>query len=144
MPYPVRTTVEGVSEYASVADTRANLDDKKITFAVVTESEARDAKEKTPHYEYRRASGDTRNWGTPWNIFLEPANLKKDGDNLTKKAFVVNGELVEDEIEKFVRQKLELPADEKKTETASAKKDSAEACEPEKKTITFKKPEPKR
>lgn len=136
--------VIGVSEYASVADTKTNLDDRKITFTVVTESESRDAKEKTPHYEYRKATGDTRGWGTPWNIFLEPANLKKGGDTLTKKAIVVGGELIEDETEKFIRQKLGLPAEEKKMENASAKKDSAEACEPEKKVVTFKKPELKR
>ena len=136
--------VIGVSEYASLADTKANLDDKKITFTVVTESESRDDKQKTLHYEYRKATGDTRGWGTPWNIFIEPANLKKDGDVLTKKAFVVNGELMEDEAEKFIRQKLGLAAEEKKAENVSAKKDSAEACEPDKKTITFKKPEPKR
>lgn len=136
--------VIGVSEYASVADTKVNLDDKKITFTVVTESESRDDKQKTPHYEYRKAAGDTRNWGTPWNIFLEPANLKKDGDILLKKAFVAGGELIEDEAEKFVRQKLGLPAEEKKPENASAKKEAAESCEPDKKAITFKKPEPKR
>jgi peroxiredoxin len=136
--------VIGVSEYASVADTKVNLDDKKITFTVVSESESRDDKQKTPHYEYRKAAGDTRNWGTPWNIFIEPANLKKDGDTLLKKAFVVNGELVEDEAEKFVRQKLGLPAEEKKPENASAKKETAESCEPDKKVITFKKPAPRR
>lgn len=136
--------VIGVSEYASVADTKTNLDDKKITFTVVSESVSRDDKQKTLHYGYRKAAGDTRGWGTPWNIFLEPATLKKDGDVLMKKAFVVSGELVEDEVEKFVRQKLGLPAEERKTEAASQKKDSAEACEPEKKIVTFKKPEPKR
>jgi peroxiredoxin len=132
--------VIGVSEYASITDTKTNLDNLKITFPVVSESESRDDKQKTPHYEYRKATGDTRNWGTPWNVFLEPANLKKGDDVLTKKAFVVNGELVEDEVEKFIRQKLGLSAEEKKAENASAKKDAAEACEPEKKVITFKKP----
>ena len=133
--------VVGVSEYAGVADTKANLDDKKITFTVVSESESKDDKQKTPHYEYRKTTGDTRNWGSPWNIFLDAENLKPDGDTLTKKAFVVNGELIEDEVEKFIRQKLGLPAEEKKMETASAKKDSAAACEPDKKAETFKKPE---
>ena len=136
--------VIGVSEYGSVADAKTNLDDRKITFPVVSESESRDAKEKTLHYEYRRKTGDTRGWGSPWNIFLEPVGLKSDGDTLLKKAFVVNGELIEDEVEKFVRQKLGLPAEEKKTGAASAKKDSAETCEPEKKAVIFKKPEPKR
>ena len=134
----------GVSEYASVSDAKTNLDNLKITFPVVFESNLSDAKQKTLHFEYRKATGDTRNWGTPWNIFLEPAQLKKDDDVLMKKAFVVNGELVEVEVEKFIRQKLGLYGEEKKEEKASAKKDSAEACDPEKNAITFKKPEPKK
>lgn len=136
--------VVGVSEYASASDTKTNLDNLKISFPVVSESESRDAKQKTLHYEYRKATGDARGWGTPWNIFLEPKSLSKDADVLLKKAFVVNGELIEEEVEKFIRQKLGLPAEAKKTENASVKSDSTGACEPEKKTITFKKPEPKK
>lgn len=136
--------VIGVSEYASVADTKTGLDNLKVTFPVVSESDSTDAKQKTLHYEYRKTTGDTRNWGTPWNIFIETKILNKGGDVLMQKAFVVNGELVEVEVEKFIRLKLGLPAEEKKIENASVKKDSAEACDPEKKAITFKKPEPKR
>ena len=66
--------------------------------------------------------------------------MKKGDDVLTKKAFVVGGELIEDEVEKFIRQKLNLPAEVKKLETAGTKKDAAEACEPKKEAITFKKP----
>lgn len=132
--------VIGVGEYASVADTKANLDDKKITFPVVSESDSKDAKEKTLHYEYRQKTGDARNWGSPWNIFLEPANLKKDGDTLVKRAFVVNGELMEAETEAFVRQKLGLPAEAKKIETAIKKEKTIETCNPDKKTADFKKP----
>ncbi len=135
--------VIGVSEYASVADTKTNLDTLKITFPVVSESEARDAKQKTLHYEYRKATGDARGWGTPWNIFLVGKNVVKKGDVLMLKAFVVNGELIEDEAETFIRQKLGLPAEEKKAETASKEK-TIEACEPEKKATSLKKPELKR
>lgn len=135
--------VVGVGEYASAADTIANLDEKKITFPVVSESDSREAKQKTAHYEYRQKTGDTRNWGSPWNIFLEPASLKKDGDALTKKAFVANGELIEADAEKFIRQKLGLPAEEIKPAAATAEK-KIEACEPDKKAATFKKPENKK
>jgi peroxiredoxin len=136
--------VIGVSEYASASDAKTNLDNLKITFPVVSESDSRDAKQKTLHYEYRKEAGDTRNWGTPWNIFLEPRNLSKDGDVLMQKASIVSGELVEDEVEKFIRLKLGLPAEEKKIENASVKKDSAEACDPEKNAIIFKKPQQKK
>ena len=136
--------VIGVGEYDTVAAMKTSLDAKKITFPVVYESDSRDAKQKTLHYEYRKALGDTRSWGTPWNIFVEPKNVEKKGDVLMKKAFVVGGELIEDEVEKFIRQRLGLPAEAKKPENASAKKDAVGACEPGKEAITFKKPAPKR
>lgn len=132
--------VVGVSEYASLEDARANLDDRKITFPVVSESVSRDDKQKTAHYDYRQKTGDARNWGSPWNIFLEPANLEKKGDTLLKTAFVVNGELVEADAEKFIRQKLGLPAEETKTATTAQSK-TTEVCAPDSKTPEFKKPE---
>jgi len=130
--------VIGVGEYDTVAAMKANLDQFKITFPVVYESDARDAKQKTPHYEYRKTAGDTRGWGSPWNIFLEPAKLSKKGDVLTEKTFVVNGELIEAEAEKFVREKLGLPAEEKKADKTTSQ--AIEACEPEKKAVSFVKP----
>jgi thiol-disulfide isomerase/thioredoxin len=130
--------VVGVGEYDTVEAMKTNLDAFKITFPVVYESEARDAKQKTLHYEYRKAVGDTRNWGSPWNIFLIPSKLEKKGDKLTEKTFVVSGELIETEAEKFVREKLGLPSEEKKLETAENK--SIEACEPEKKISSLKQP----
>lgn len=128
--------VIGVAEYETLEATNAHLTEKAFTFPVVYESLSRDDREKTDHFDYRKKTGDTRKWGSPWNIFLEPANLKKDGDTLTKKAFVVNGELIEDEAEKFIRQKLGLPAEEKKA-IADAKAKEIEACEP---APVFKKP----
>lgn len=130
--------VIGVGEYDTVEKIKANLDTFKITFPVVYESDSTAAKQKTLHYEYRKAVGDMRNWGSPWNIFLTPSTLEKKGDVLTSKAFIVNGELIEPEAEKFVREKLGLPAEEKKTETAANK--SIEACEPEKKLANLKQP----
>jgi thiol-disulfide isomerase/thioredoxin len=131
--------VVGVGEYDTVDAMKKNLDDLKITFPVVYESDSTAAKQKTPHYEYRKLVGDNRNWGTPWNIFLEPAGLEKKGDVLLKKAAIVSGELIESETEKYIREKLGLPAEEKKTLTAENK--TIEACEPEKKILSLKKPE---
>ncbi|HSB29764.1 MAG TPA: hypothetical protein VLE19_17990, partial [Pyrinomonadaceae bacterium] len=68
--------------------------------------ETRDDKQKTPHYGYRQLTGDTRNWGSPWNIFLEPSKLNASGEVLTEKAWVVNGELIEDEVDKFIASKV--------------------------------------
>ena len=127
----------GVGEYGTLDEMKNTLNFFKITFPVVYESDSKEAKQKTLHYEYRKKTGDTRNWGSPWNFFIEPKNLEKKGDVLTKKANVANGELIEIEAEKFIRQKLGLPAEEVKATTT---KKEIEACDAEKKTVEFKKP----
>ena len=98
--------VIGISEYASKADVKAYFGEAGPSFPIVTESETRDDKQKTAHYGYRQLTGDTRNWGSPWNIFLEPSKVNATGDVLTEKAFVVNGELIEDEVDKFIASKV--------------------------------------
>ncbi len=127
--------VVAVSEYASIDETKKNIADSKFTFTVVVESEAGEAKQKTTHYNYRQATGDTRNWGSPWNIFLESAKLEKSGETISKKAFVVNGEIIESEVETFIRQKLGLVTENKTTAQTSTKK--TETCEP---AMNLKKP----
>lgn len=130
--------VVGVGEYDTTDAMKKNLDSFNITFPVVYESDSREAKQKTPHYEYRKATGDTRNWGSPWNIFLEPKKLEKKGDVLLSRAHVVNGELIEAEAEAFIRQKLGLSAEDKKVAENGEK--PIEPCTPEKKVAEFKKP----
>src|ERR1043165_4872549 len=98
--------VIGVSEYAAKDEVKSFFGDAGPTFPIVTESESREEKEKTLHYEYRQLTGDTRNWGSPWNIFLEPAKVNPKGEVLAEKAWVVNGELIEDEVDKFIASKL--------------------------------------
>ena len=98
--------VIGVSEYAPSKDTLMYFKEADPPFPVFVESESRDDKLKTPHYDYRQLTGDTRNWGSPWNIFLEPDKVNKTGEVLTEKAWVVNGELIEEEVDKFIASKL--------------------------------------
>jgi thiol-disulfide isomerase/thioredoxin len=98
--------VVGVSEYATRDEVRKYFGEAGPPYPIVTESEAREDKQKTPHYQYRQLTGDKRNWGSPWNIFLEPAKLAATGDVLTEKAWVVNGELIEDEVDKFIGSKV--------------------------------------
>jgi thiol-disulfide isomerase/thioredoxin len=98
--------VIGVSEYATRDDVKKFFGDAGPSFPVVTESESRDDKQKTAHYGYRQLTGDSRNWGSPWNIFLDPSKVNKAGDVLTEKAWVVNGELIEDEVDKFISSKV--------------------------------------
>jgi len=98
--------VIGISEYATAGDTLDYFGKDGPPYPVVLESSSREEKEKTPHYAYRQLTGDKRNWGSPWNVFLEPAKVKPNGDVLTEKAWVVNGELIEDEVDKFIATKV--------------------------------------
>ena len=98
--------VIGVSEYASRADVKAFFGEAGPPYPVVSESETREDRDKTLHYGYRQLTGDTRRWGSPWNIFLEPSKINASGDVLTEKAWVVNGELIEEEVDKYIAEKL--------------------------------------
>jgi thiol-disulfide isomerase/thioredoxin len=100
--------VVGVSEYGTRDEVRQFFGAQGAPYTVVSESEARDQRDKTSHYTVRQASGDTRRWGSPYNVFLEPSKLTKDGELLTEKAWVVNGELIEADAEKFIRERLGL------------------------------------
>lgn len=130
--------VIAVGEYGTMDEMKTHLDFYKFTFPVVYESLKLEDREKTSHFDYRKALGDTRKWGSPFNIFLEPANITAKGDVITKKAFVGAGELIEPDAEKFIREKLGLPAIDLKSST---NKKEIEACEGDKKTVEFKKPE---
>lgn len=129
--------VVGVSEYDTIEKTKANLEFSKLDFPVVTESEALKDRLTTTHYQVRTATGDTRKWGSPWYIFLEPAKFAKTGDVLTQKTHLVNGEIIEPEVDKFIASKLGAGA-----ATASAVKNSkpGEVCEPEDSAAKLKKP----
>jgi thiol-disulfide isomerase/thioredoxin len=98
--------VIGVSEYASRAEVRSYFGKDGPPYPVVTESESREDKEKTPHYDYRQLTGDKRSWGSPWNIFLEPDKVSASGEVLVETAWVVNGELIEEEVDKFIASKV--------------------------------------
>ena len=107
--------VIGVSEYAPRDEVKTFFGETGPPFPVVIESESRYDKMKTPHYSYRQLTADNRNWGSPWNIFLEPAKVNPKGDVLTEKAWVVNGELIEEEVDKFIATKVQAPSTEKTT-----------------------------
>jgi len=94
--------IVGVSEYGTRDDVKNFFGPNGAPYPVVSESESRDDRDKTPHYGYRQLSGDTRKWGSPWNVFLEPAKCNSDGDVLAEKAWVVNGELIEADVDKFI------------------------------------------
>ena len=96
----------GVSEYATRDDVKAYFGASGPPYPIVTESESRDERDKTAHFGYRQLTGDTRKWGSPWNIFLDPSKCNSTGDVLTEKAWVVNGELIEADVDKFIHDRL--------------------------------------
>jgi hypothetical protein len=127
--------VVGVGEYDPVDSMKMHIAEYKLTFPVVSESDARTAKQTTLHYGYRRATGDTRNWGSPWYIFLEMGKLEKDGTLLTKRASIVNGELIQPDAEKFIREKLGMPPSTTDLKLSSAA--ATEICDPAKPTTSL-------
>jgi len=133
--------VIAVGEYDPVDSMKKHIDEYKLTFPVVWESDARTAKQTTSHYEIRKSVGDTRNWGSPWYIFLQSGKLEPSGSVIAKKAPIVNGELVQPDVEKFIREKLGMPpaADVKLGATAAI-----EVCDPEKPSAAILKPETKK
>jgi thiol-disulfide isomerase/thioredoxin len=96
----------GVSEYGTRADVKSYFGANGAPYPVVSESESREDRDKTPHYAYRQLTGDTRKWGSPYNVFLEPGKCTANGDVLTEKAWVVNGELIEADVDKFIHDRL--------------------------------------
>ena len=126
--------VIGISEYGTLDEVKSCIGENGAPYTVVTESESRDAREKTTHYGYRQTTGDTRKWGSPWNIFVDPTQMTKSGDVLMEKAFVVNGELIEADVEKFIRERLGL-----ESANADAINPAPTPCEPIK-TGAMKKP----
>lgn len=126
-----------VGLYDPLDSMKASLNELKIPFPAVYESAERGAKQTSLHYKYRRFVGDARNWGSPWYIFLMPSTMEKDGDALTKRTFIINGEIIETEGEAIIRKHLGLPGD---TKTSVARSDKIEVCEPDTKTPVLKKP----
>ena len=136
-------SIIAVGEYDPVVSMRSVFDTLHLTFPAVYESENRDKRQYTLHYSYRQSTGDKRNWGSPWYIFLTPSVMEKKGDTLTKKTFVINGEMIEAEGEQFIRKHLGLPALEQKPALSVSEK--IEACEADAKPVdivisTAKKP----
>ncbi len=105
--------VIAVSNYGTPDELKKHFDAQPATYTVVVESDTHDARDKTAHFAYRQRTGDARKWGSPYNIFLLPAKLKHDGEVLTEKAWITNGELIEEEAEKFIRKRLGLKEEKK-------------------------------
>lgn len=127
----------GVGEYDPVGKMKDHLDQFKLTFPSVYESDNQTARLTSGHYLLRTEAGDKRKWGTPWYVLLDPSTITASGDVLTEKTTLVNGELVQQDAEKYIREKLGLEG------TAKAlgnPQKPIEACEPDKKVASLSKP----
>lgn len=105
--------VIAVSNYATAQECDAYFSSNSVPYPVVVESDTRDARDKTAHYAYRQQTGDKRKWGSPYNVFLLPSRFNEEGDVLVEKTWIVNGELIEKDVEAFIRAQLGLGAEEK-------------------------------
>ena len=97
-----------VANYDSVEKMKAHVAQYKLTFPMVYDKTTYGDREKTVHFTQRREAGDLRKWGTPWYIFLEPGKFKKEGEALTEKTMVANGELIKTDAEKYIQERLGL------------------------------------
>jgi peroxiredoxin len=100
--------VIGIAEYDSVAKMKSHIEQYKLTFPSVYESDSTAAREKTKHFTMRRAAGDTRKWGSPWYVFFDGTKPEPTGPIQTETAAIVNGELIKKDAEEYIRKKLGL------------------------------------
>ena len=64
------------AKYDPVEKMKTHLDQFKLTFPSVYESDNQAARLTSNHYLLRTEAGDKRKWGTPWYVLLDPATLK--------------------------------------------------------------------
>jgi len=114
--------VIAVGNYDPVDAMKKHIDQYKLTFPAVWESDVRTTRTTSEHYKYRKSLGDNRGWGSPWYIFLEADKLEPAGLIITKKASVVNGELIKEKAEEFIRKKLGMEIEKPSNSTAKSGK----------------------
>lgn len=129
----------GVGEYDPVDSMKNSYAFNKLTFPSVYETTSRSQRLTSDHAQQRKLTGDKRNWGTPWYIFLEPGDILPTGDIIAKKMDTVAGELMRDDAEKFIRAKLGLDAASTKTDKSTS---AIEVCDPAKTSTALVTPKP--
>ena len=104
-------SIIGVAEYDGRSKMENHIEHFKLPFPSVYETETYGDRLTSEHYKLRSAAGDRRKWGTPWYVFLDPDALNKEGEILADKVSLVNGELIPEEAEAFIRKRLGLAAE---------------------------------
>lgn len=101
-------TVIAVCEYSKPDEVREFIKKHQPEYPIVIESKRTKDRTNTQHYAYRQVMEDKRVWGTPLNIFLPSTDFRADSEFITSRTYIALGELMKPEIEKFIRQQLQL------------------------------------
>jgi hypothetical protein len=102
--------VIGICEYSTPAQLERFVAQHRPEYPIVIEGAGRrDDREQTLHYRYRRRVGDTRYWGTPFNLLLEKWSRDPKEEIVTRRVKVATGELIQDEVEALLRRRLGGP-----------------------------------
>jgi glutathione peroxidase-family protein len=101
--------VLAICEYSKPSELRDFIKKYQPAYPIVLESQKNKDREKTTHYAYRTSLQDKRLWGTPFNLLLNPADFRASGQIVATHAQVAFGELMKSEVEKYIRQQLNLP-----------------------------------
>lgn len=129
--------VIGVGEYDPVGKMKSHLDQFKLTFPSVYESDNLNARLTSAHYTLRTEAGDKRKWGTPMYVLIDPAAMAASGEVLTEKTTMVTGELIKPEAEKYIREKLGIDG---AAAVLGSSSKAVEVCDPAKKVASLVKP----
>jgi hypothetical protein len=97
-----------VMEYTDAEELRIHINRIGIDYPVIVETSKRDARKKSAHYRYRQSVGDKRKWGTPFYVIIDARDLEPAaaGSPLTRRVYTVSGEIIEEEAERFLNDRL--------------------------------------
>ncbi|MCI0491130.1 MAG: redoxin domain-containing protein [Blastocatellia bacterium] len=102
-----------VTEYSAPEEIAIYANRIGIDCPVVTETDDKDARKKSPHYKYRRKVGDERKWGTPFYVIIAPEDILPAAKRapLARHIHTVSGEIIEEEAEQFIEKHLTVKAE---------------------------------
>ncbi len=96
-----------VAEYSSREDMRIHIGRIGIDYPVVVETDRRDRRKKSAHYNYRRQVEDARKWGTPFYVLIDARDIEpRNSSSIARRVYTVSGEIIESEAEAFIERVL--------------------------------------
>lgn len=106
--------VVGVCEYSSAEELQSFIEKNKPTYPICVEGSDKTPYNDSTHYRYRKQLDDARKFGTPFNVMIRAAEMEPKGDTVAKRVNAAAGELIQEEVEKFIKQELQSDANLKK------------------------------